>query len=78
MLDDRSTLEAMFRTHPIESTLYTVLPAALAVVQLLSSVVTELSHTVALAFAVVLVGYAWLVTSYSVARFRRRRLDGLV
>ncbi|WP_241430157.1 hypothetical protein [Halovivax asiaticus] len=68
----------MFRTHPVESALYTVLPAALAVVQLLSSVVTGLSHTVALAFAVVLVGYAWLVTSYSVARFRRRRLDGLV
>ncbi|MFC3957075.1 hypothetical protein [Halovivax cerinus] len=75
---DRHTFVEMVRTEPIESAMFTALPAVLAIVQLVNSALTELSYLVSVSFAVVLVGYAWLVTSYSVARFRRRRLDGLV
>ena len=78
MTDDSLTFRDMYRANPVEGALFTIVPALLAVVQLTNSFVTDLSFYVSVPFALVVVGFAWVLNQHSFAQFRRRRLEGRV
>lgn len=72
----RYTLFDMFRTAPFQSALVTVLPLALALLQLGNSLFNGLSPLVSIPFAIAILAFAYLVTQFSFARFQRRQIEG--
>lgn len=75
---ERLTLTDMFRTAPLRSALVTMVPLALALIQLANSVFNDLSFVVSIPFALVIVGFACLLTQYSLARFRRQQREQML
>lgn len=69
------TLTGMVRETPVRSCLYTLVPVALAVAQLLNSYFHGLPWLASVPFAVVLIGYACLSTQYNLTQLRRRKLE---
>lgn len=69
------TLYDLFRAEPIEMTLMIVVPLVLALMQLVNSTFNDLSFGVSVPFAIVIVGYTWVLTQYSFARFQRRQIE---
>lgn len=70
------TLLDMFRTVPVRSALFTLLPTILALGQLGNSIFNDVSMIVSVVFALVIVGYAGVLTQHSFAQFRRRKIEG--
>jgi hypothetical protein len=65
----------MVQLAPVQSVLFTVVPLALAFVQLANSVVNELPFFASVPFAVIIVGFAVLLNQYNFVRVRRNRLE---
>lgn len=65
----------MFRASPVETAVILGVPLLVAGGQLVNSLVTGLSFSISIPFAIVVVGYTGMLTQYSVARFRRRELE---
>lgn len=69
------SLVDMFRTAPGQSALLTVVPLLLGLVQIGNSLFNDLSLTVSVPFALVMAGFAGVLTQHSLAQFRRRYLE---
>jgi len=69
------TLLELFQAAPVQTTLLTAVPLALAVLQLANSVFNDLPFLVSVPFALVLVGYASLLIQHQFSRVRRRRIE---
>jgi len=69
------TLLELFRARPAKGWLFTVVPTLLAIFQLGNSFVYDLSFTVSIPFAAVMIGVAILCTQYHVAELNRARLE---
>lgn len=67
-------LRELFRTDPVEGTLFCLAPLLVAGVQLLNSAVNDLSLAVSVPFAVLVVVFSLLVAQYQLAT---HRLDDL-
>lgn len=65
----------MFRTVPVRTVLFTVVPIVLAFAQVTNSVLNGLSFAVSIPFAIVMLGFAGIVTQYQFAQFRREELE---
>jgi hypothetical protein len=72
--EDHATLGDLLRVRPVQFLLCTVLPLALAGMQLLNSLVYDLSVLVSVPFAVVMVAFATVLTQYQLVRVRMTRL----
>ncbi len=72
------TLAEMFRSLPVRSSLFSVGPFVLAIAQLANSAFNGLSVTYSGAFAVVMLGFAVLITRYHLVEFRLRKLQAAV
>ena len=60
---------------PVKSSLLTLGPLALALGQLLNSYVNGFSPTVAVAFAIVMIGFSVVATGHHAAEYRLNRLE---
>ena len=65
----------MFRAAPVRTALVTVLPVALAFMQLANSLFNDLSFLVSAPFALTVVGFAYLLAQYTFTQFRRRQIE---
>lgn len=72
---ERLTLLDMFRTVPVESTLFALVPVVLALAQIANSVINGLAFTISVPFALGMVGFAAVLTSYRFAQFRRQQIE---
>lgn len=72
------TFGDMFRAAPVRSALLTLLPLSIAVFQLVNSVYNDLSFAISIPFALVIVSFAYVLTQYSLARFRRQQRERLL
>lgn len=75
---ERLTLLDMFRAAPLRSALFTMVPLVLALMQIANSLFNDLSFVVSIPFALVILGFACLLTQYSLARFRRQQREQLL
>lgn len=65
----------MLRAEPAQHALLIAIPVIVAVAQLANSAVTDLSFGVSVPFAVVMIGFAGMLTQYNLARYRRKTLE---
>ena len=72
---DDTTFYDMFRANPVQSALVSTGPVLLAVAQLANGYFTEMSIFVSIAFAVVVVLFAGLLTQHQYAQFRRQYVE---
>lgn len=72
------TLGEMFRSLPVQSSLFSIGPVVLAIAQLANSAFNGLSVTYSGAFAVVMIGFAVLITRYHLVKFRLHKLQAAI
>jgi divalent metal cation (Fe/Co/Zn/Cd) transporter len=72
--DDPTVLE-MIRADPVRGGLFVSIPILVAAVQLLNSVVNDLSFLVSVPVAAVMVAFSVLLVSYRLSRFRLDRME---
>lgn len=75
---ERLTLAEMFRAAPLRTALVTLVPLGIALMQLANSAFNGLPFAVSVPFALVIVGFACLLTQYSLARFQRQQREQLL
>jgi len=68
-------LSEMFQSAPASCLLFTVVPLAVAAMQLANSYVNGLSMIVSVPFAVVMVLFAVLLIQHQFAQFRRQQFE---
>lgn len=73
--EDEVTLRASFRRSPFRTSVLTVLPVLVAVLQLANSVVGDLSIFVGLLVAMALIGAAVVFTRHHIARLRLESVE---
>lgn len=72
---DDPTVREMIRADPVRGGLFVAVPILVAAVQLLNSVVNDLSFLVSIPVAAVMVAFSALLVTYRLSQFRLRRLE---
>ena len=72
---DHPTVLEMLRDDPVRGGLFVATPVVVAAVQLLNSVVNDLSYFVSVPFAALMVAFSVLLLSYQFAQYRVTRLE---
>ncbi len=74
---DEPTMSDMFRRAPVEHAIAVCVPLTVAGGQLFNSAFTGFPFVLSVPLAGVMVAFAWLLTGYNYARYRRRQLESL-
>lgn len=72
---DQLTIVDMFRSMPIETSLFTVIPLFLVVAQLANSIINGLSLAISIPFAVGMLAFTIVLLQYRCAHFRREQAE---
>jgi hypothetical protein len=75
MTDGEVTFREMFRELPVQTSLFSFGPLALAIAQLVNGVYHGTTLTYHVLFGVVMVAFAVVVTRHHLVSFRLRRLE---